>query len=164
MTTDNFCFYLPNRLIQTSQTGGQWYSDTSPFSIPWTNVPAYTSLLLKHGDKKRFYVADCRSMSLPFKTFHQIHKNFYLFQQLISVVVISYLFLFSSSKFLNNNNNNKEQQLYNNLLSQSSSPLHTVDSCLDFLLLLVALHYKTVHSGKRHRGRYKLERLSKTFL
>ncbi len=35
MTTDNFCFYLLNRLIQTSQTGGQWYSDTSPFSIPW---------------------------------------------------------------------------------------------------------------------------------
>jgi hypothetical protein len=34
MTTDNFCFYLQNRLIQTSQTGGQWYSDTSPFSIP----------------------------------------------------------------------------------------------------------------------------------
>jgi hypothetical protein len=34
MTTDNFCFYLPNRLIQTSQTGGQHYSDTSPFSIP----------------------------------------------------------------------------------------------------------------------------------
>ena len=34
MTTDNFCFYLQNRLIQTSQTGGQWYSNTSPFSIP----------------------------------------------------------------------------------------------------------------------------------
>jgi hypothetical protein len=34
MTTDNFCFYLKNRLIQSSQTGGQWYSDTSPFSIP----------------------------------------------------------------------------------------------------------------------------------
>ena len=34
MTTDNFYFYLQNRLIQTSQTGGQWYSDTSPFSIP----------------------------------------------------------------------------------------------------------------------------------
>ena len=31
MTRDNFCFYLQNRLIQTSQTGGQWYSDTSPF-------------------------------------------------------------------------------------------------------------------------------------
>ncbi len=35
MTTENFCFYLQNRLIQTSQTGGQWYSDTSSFSIPW---------------------------------------------------------------------------------------------------------------------------------
>jgi hypothetical protein len=29
MTADNFCLYL-----QTSKTGGQWYSDTSPFSIP----------------------------------------------------------------------------------------------------------------------------------
>ncbi len=36
MTTDNFCFYLQNGLIQTSQTGGQWYTDTSPFGIPWT--------------------------------------------------------------------------------------------------------------------------------
>ncbi len=35
MTTDNFCFYLQNRLIQTSQTGGQWYNDTSPFRISW---------------------------------------------------------------------------------------------------------------------------------
>jgi len=33
MTTDNFCFYLQNGLIQTSQTGGQQYSDTSHFSI-----------------------------------------------------------------------------------------------------------------------------------
>jgi hypothetical protein len=33
MTTDNCCLYLQNRLIQTSQTGGQPY--TSPFSIPW---------------------------------------------------------------------------------------------------------------------------------
>ncbi len=38
MTTDNFCFNLQNRPIQTSQTGGQWYSDTSPFSIPWFEV------------------------------------------------------------------------------------------------------------------------------
>jgi hypothetical protein len=30
MTTDNFCFYFQNRLIQTGQTGDQWYSDTSP--------------------------------------------------------------------------------------------------------------------------------------
>jgi hypothetical protein len=34
MPTDNFCFYLQNRLIQISQTGGQGYSDTSPFCIP----------------------------------------------------------------------------------------------------------------------------------
>ncbi len=35
MTTDKFCFYLQNKLIQTGQTGGQQYGDTSPFSIPW---------------------------------------------------------------------------------------------------------------------------------
>ncbi len=28
-------FYLQNRLIQTSETGSQGYSDTSPFSILW---------------------------------------------------------------------------------------------------------------------------------
>jgi hypothetical protein len=38
MTTDNFCFHLQNKLIQTSQTGGQWYSDTTPFSIPCSNL------------------------------------------------------------------------------------------------------------------------------
>ncbi len=37
MPTENICFYLQNRLMQTSQRGGQWYSDTSLFSIPWTN-------------------------------------------------------------------------------------------------------------------------------
>ena len=39
MTTDNFCFYWQNRLIQTSQKGGQLYSDTSPFSTPWSEPP-----------------------------------------------------------------------------------------------------------------------------
>ncbi len=34
-SADNFRFYLQNRLIQTSKTGGQQYSDISPFSIPW---------------------------------------------------------------------------------------------------------------------------------
>jgi hypothetical protein len=29
---------LQNRLIQTSQTGGQKYSDTSPFGIPWIST------------------------------------------------------------------------------------------------------------------------------
>ncbi len=36
--TDNFCFYLQNRLIQTGETGGQQYSDTSPFSIPCSDL------------------------------------------------------------------------------------------------------------------------------
>jgi hypothetical protein len=30
MNANTFCFYLQNRLIQTSHTGGQQYSDTSP--------------------------------------------------------------------------------------------------------------------------------------
>jgi hypothetical protein len=38
MTSDNICFYLQNRQIQTSQTGGQWYSVTPPFSIPWLEI------------------------------------------------------------------------------------------------------------------------------
>jgi len=38
MTTDNFCFYLQNRLIQTSQTGGQWYSDTSHLVFPGSTI------------------------------------------------------------------------------------------------------------------------------
>jgi len=28
--------------MQTSQTGGQWYSDTSPFSVPWPNLKLRT--------------------------------------------------------------------------------------------------------------------------
>jgi len=27
--------WLPHSWFQTSQPGGQWYNDTSPFSIPW---------------------------------------------------------------------------------------------------------------------------------
>jgi len=34
MTTNIFCFYLQNRLIQTSQTGGQRYSDLPPLVFP----------------------------------------------------------------------------------------------------------------------------------
>jgi hypothetical protein len=41
MITDNFSFYLQSRLIQTGQTGGQWYIDTSPFSIPCLVLPDY---------------------------------------------------------------------------------------------------------------------------
>jgi len=38
ITTDNFCFYLINRLNQTSKKGGQWYSDTSPL---WYSLVKY---------------------------------------------------------------------------------------------------------------------------
>jgi len=47
MTTDNFCFYFQNRLIRTNQTGGQWYSDTSPFSIPCLSFQNLLRLLLR---------------------------------------------------------------------------------------------------------------------
>ncbi len=59
MTTDNFCIYLQNRLFQTCQTGGQWYSDTPPFSIPWLgckDLPG-TNILgrsIGHEEKKSF--------------------------------------------------------------------------------------------------------------
>ncbi len=46
MTADNFCFYFQNRLIQTSETGGQWYSDTSPFSIPCIHIQPLIRLLI----------------------------------------------------------------------------------------------------------------------
>jgi len=54
LTTHNFCFDLQNRLIQTSQTGGQQHSDTSPFSISWfaPGKPLQSNLILagKNGD------------------------------------------------------------------------------------------------------------------
>ncbi len=45
MATDNFCFYLQNRLIQTSQTGGLQYSDIFPFSIPCLGIRIIGSVL-----------------------------------------------------------------------------------------------------------------------
>ncbi len=41
---DNWQFFLQNRLIQTSQTGGQQYSDTSPFSIPCLSLTLIIAL------------------------------------------------------------------------------------------------------------------------
>ncbi len=46
MMTDNFCFYLQNKQIQTSETGGQWYSDTSPYSIPLLHYKCVIALAL----------------------------------------------------------------------------------------------------------------------
>jgi hypothetical protein len=44
MTTDKFCFCFQNRLIQTSQTGGQRYNDNCPISITgcWYQKGLYT--------------------------------------------------------------------------------------------------------------------------
>jgi hypothetical protein len=41
-----FCYYLQNRLIRTSQTGGQLYSDTSPFSAPWFIISRTTEIYI----------------------------------------------------------------------------------------------------------------------
>jgi len=65
MPTDNFCFYLQNRLIQTSQTGGQRYNDTSPFSIPWVE-PSPHHLTVK-GSVQPWLL----SPDLHYKTFYR---------------------------------------------------------------------------------------------
>ncbi len=57
MTTDKFCLYLQNSLIQTSQTGGQWCSDTSPSSIPWLGLgeePALERCTLRRSNQAGF--------------------------------------------------------------------------------------------------------------
>ncbi len=38
-----FVFIWKNRLIQTSQKGDKWYSDTSPFSIPCSRFQLYSN-------------------------------------------------------------------------------------------------------------------------
>jgi hypothetical protein len=77
MTTDNFCFYLQNRLIQISQTGGQWYSDTSPFSIPWPNTLAYF-VAVTVTEKKKFLLIGCMLASMIFRKepFFHGHDNY----------------------------------------------------------------------------------------
>ncbi len=77
MTTDNCCFYLQNRLIQTSQTGGQQDSDTSPFSIPWFLIHSlsqsfsmrdyYINLWIQCGFKRGIvaHASDFLSLKLP---------------------------------------------------------------------------------------------------
>jgi hypothetical protein len=38
---------LSYSLFQTSQTGGQWYSDTYPFSIPCITIAIQTKFLIE---------------------------------------------------------------------------------------------------------------------
>jgi hypothetical protein len=70
MTTDIFYFYVQNRLIETSQTGGQQYNDTPPFSIPCSSL---LGIFVSYG--RWFYnVGPCRRRVLfpPFPTWHQM--------------------------------------------------------------------------------------------
>ncbi len=76
MTTDNFCCYFINRLIQTSQTGGQWYSETSPFSIPCSNykVPPHLKMMVRSYPNARFDGATTFSITtLCIKTLSRIY-------------------------------------------------------------------------------------------
>ncbi len=79
MTTDNFCFYLQNRLIQTSQTGGQQYIDTFPFSIHWNN--------LLHSGFARFLV----SVGVTVKFVAAVLASFNFLATLVLVVLKSLL-------------------------------------------------------------------------
>ncbi len=63
MTTDNFCFYLQNRQIQTSKTGGQRYSDNSPLvfpgqtnDVPWGDISSTVELMA--FELKAFRIGD----------------------------------------------------------------------------------------------------------
>jgi len=58
MTTNIFCFYLQVRLIQRSQTEGQWYSDASTLSIP---CPGFFSAVSMAKKKNVFKMStpDC---------------------------------------------------------------------------------------------------------
>ncbi len=51
MTTENFCFYLQTRQIQTSQTGGQRYNDTTPLVFP--AITFATNFVAKKEKKSR---------------------------------------------------------------------------------------------------------------
>jgi len=64
MTTEKFCFYLENRLIQTGQTGGQLYSDTSPFSVPWLDLGKFFQAS-KIFANKNWSIYKSRSIQCP---------------------------------------------------------------------------------------------------
>jgi len=65
MTTDNFCFHMQNRLIQMSQTGGQWYSDTPPLIFQGKRVcqSETTYLIAKLSLHRRTVVGENASES-----------------------------------------------------------------------------------------------------
>jgi hypothetical protein len=70
MTTDKFCFYLKNRLIKTSHTGGQQCSDTSPFSIPWNN---HAQIIQHHNFKRLAFFGNAGVYNRKAKTAVAMH-------------------------------------------------------------------------------------------
>ncbi len=66
MTTDNIYFYLQNRLIQPTLTGGQSYSPPSPFSIPWLQPwPPFKGSSVRVRIEKIFAVTNALAYYAP---------------------------------------------------------------------------------------------------
>ncbi len=98
MTTDIFCFYLKNRLIQTSQTGGQWYSDTSPFSIPCLDITASRLVEIKKIKRsKNFNLVLMRNWKylkeiLNLVKIEDVHNCLFLKSHFKNILTISFYF------------------------------------------------------------------------
>jgi hypothetical protein len=72
MTTDNLSFYLQNRLIQTSQTGGSWYNDTSRLLFP---AQGFESSCRRHQQKKLPHILFASLVQpKPFRFFYIIQS------------------------------------------------------------------------------------------
>ncbi len=91
MPTDNVCFYLQNRVIQISQTRGQQYSDTSPFSIPWTSVS--TSCLCLY--QQQLKLLQSQMLKFDFKADHdsKLLKTTLPWQSVISMTTFNIMTL-----------------------------------------------------------------------
>jgi hypothetical protein len=87
MTIDDFCFSLQNRLIQTSQTGGQWYSDASLFSIPWIHLQK----LSDQFNKTFFLVRVNLNLGSKFTHFFGNLELFSAMKQILLILIENYL-------------------------------------------------------------------------
>ena len=110
MINDNFCFYLQNRLIQTGQTTGQWYSDTSPFNIPWPNQPPQTRTALTahpfhqvvYSDEYVFCTRKLKIGNIP-KVNVSLNKLLCHHQKLVDNLIKQKLIVFKSRKKMSYN-------------------------------------------------------------
>jgi hypothetical protein len=88
MTTCNFCFYLQNRLIQTSQTGGQQYRDTPPLVFPDCIYKQryHSNMHREPGEIK--YRNDLPTL-VDLLNFHNAYKNIYCSLKTLHILAIS---------------------------------------------------------------------------